>query len=69
MQDKVITVTGGANGIGAETSRRLATEGALIVIADINSDQGQAEAAGSVQLFTWDCLTWELPADQAALGG
>jgi 3-oxoacyl-[acyl-carrier protein] reductase len=48
MQDKVITVTGGANGIGAETSRRLATEGALIVIADINSDQGQAEAAGIV---------------------
>lgn len=48
MPDKVIIVTGGANGIGAETSRRLAAEGARIVIADIKSDQGQAEAAGIV---------------------
>ena len=48
MQGKVITVTGGANGIGAETGRQLATEGAHIVIAGINSDQGQAEAAGIV---------------------
>jgi len=45
MHGKVILVTGGASGIGAETSRRLASQGARIVIADINAAQGEAEAA------------------------
>lgn len=45
MSERVILITGGASGIGAETSRRLASAGARIVIADLNADQGQAMAA------------------------
>jgi len=45
MPTKVILVTGGASGIGAETSSRLAAEGSQIVIADLTPDAGQAQAA------------------------
>jgi NAD(P)-dependent dehydrogenase (short-subunit alcohol dehydrogenase family) len=40
-------VTGGASGIGAATARRLAAEGAEVVIADLN-ESGAAEVAGEV---------------------
>lgn len=36
MQDKVIVVPGGAGGIGAEVTARLLSEGARIVVADLN---------------------------------
>jgi 3-oxoacyl-[acyl-carrier protein] reductase len=45
MRDKVIVVAGGAGGIGAEVSRRLVSEGARVVIADLNAAQAQATAA------------------------
>jgi 3-oxoacyl-[acyl-carrier protein] reductase len=48
MQDKVIVVFGGAGGIGAETSARLASEGARVVIADLNESPAHAHAAGLV---------------------
>ena len=38
LQDKVIIITGGAQGIGRECSRAYAREGASVVIADINKD-------------------------------
>ncbi|BBH23449.1 short-chain dehydrogenase [Paenibacillus baekrokdamisoli] len=41
FSNKVAIVTGGASGIGAETVRLFAAEGAKVVIADF-SDQGQA---------------------------
>jgi len=44
-QDRVILVTGGASGIGAETSARLACAGAKIVIADLNAEPAKAKAA------------------------
>ena len=45
MQDKVIVVSGGAGGIGAEVSARLTSEGAQLVIADLNAAQAEAKAA------------------------
>ena len=39
MQGNVIVVSGGASGIGAEVSMRLASEGARVVIADLNAAQ------------------------------
>jgi NAD(P)-dependent dehydrogenase (short-subunit alcohol dehydrogenase family) len=38
-------VVGGASGLGAATARRLRTHGALVTIADVNAEQGQALAA------------------------
>ncbi len=40
-------VTGGASGIGAATVRRLAAEGAHVVVADLNAD-GARDVAGEV---------------------
>lgn len=42
---KVIVVFGGAGGIGAGTSARLAEAGARVIIADLNEAQAQAKAA------------------------
>jgi 3-oxoacyl-[acyl-carrier protein] reductase len=45
MKEKVIVVSGGANGIGAEISARLVAEGARVVISDLNGAQAEARAA------------------------
>ncbi|MCF8571516.1 SDR family oxidoreductase [Gordonia sp. HY002] len=42
---KTAIVTGAAGGIGEVYARRLATEGANVVVADLNDDAGQAVAA------------------------
>ncbi len=42
---KVAIVTGGGTGIGRATATRLAEEGAIVTIAEFNSDSGQAAAA------------------------
>lgn len=38
-------VTGGAKGIGAATARRLASEGATVIVADFDEESAQATAA------------------------
>lgn len=38
-------VTGGASGLGAATARRLAANGAAVVLADLNRDAGEALAS------------------------
>jgi NAD(P)-dependent dehydrogenase (short-subunit alcohol dehydrogenase family) len=48
MHDKVIVVFGGAGGIGAEVGARLASDGAQIVIADLDGVHAQARAAATV---------------------
>jgi NAD(P)-dependent dehydrogenase (short-subunit alcohol dehydrogenase family) len=42
--DHVFLVTGGASGLGAAVARMLATEGASVVIADLNASAGEAMA-------------------------
>jgi len=42
LADKVAIVTGGASGIGAETARVFAGQGAKVVVCDVNDDLGQA---------------------------
>lgn len=46
VMGKVAVVTGGASGLGLASARRLAAEGATVVMADINAQQGEAMAAG-----------------------
>ena len=41
VSNKVALVTGGANGIGAATCERLADEGAVVVVADIDIDSAR----------------------------
>jgi NAD(P)-dependent dehydrogenase (short-subunit alcohol dehydrogenase family) len=45
MRDKVIVVSGGAGGIGAEVCARLVSQGARLVIADLIAAEAQATAA------------------------
>ncbi|ONI89285.1 3-oxoacyl-ACP reductase [Actinosynnema sp. ALI-1.44] len=44
LQDRVAVVTGGGSGIGLASVRRLASEGAKVVVADIDADAGKATA-------------------------
>jgi NAD(P)-dependent dehydrogenase (short-subunit alcohol dehydrogenase family) len=48
---RTAVVTGGASGIGAATSRRLASEGATVVIADLDEEAGPKVAAELDGLF------------------
>ena len=43
--DKVVIVTGAASGIGLATAKRLGSEGARVVIADLNQEKAQAAVA------------------------
>ncbi|MEV8314511.1 SDR family NAD(P)-dependent oxidoreductase [Streptomyces sp. NPDC059900] len=42
--DRCVVVSGGAHGIGAATARRLASEGAGVVIADVDAEEGERTA-------------------------
>jgi NAD(P)-dependent dehydrogenase (short-subunit alcohol dehydrogenase family) len=45
FKDRVAVITGGAGGIGLASARRLAAEGATVVIVDLNEEAGKAWAA------------------------
>ncbi|HET8550549.1 MAG TPA: SDR family oxidoreductase, partial [Bryobacteraceae bacterium] len=58
--DRVVIVTGGASGIGLATAKRFASEGARLVIADLNGDKAaaaarEAEAAGAPAAWATVC--------------
>ncbi len=52
LRDKVVVITGSGGGIGAACARRFATEGAKVVVTDINSDgvQRVSDSIGTVGL-------------------
>jgi NAD(P)-dependent dehydrogenase (short-subunit alcohol dehydrogenase family) len=49
--DRVAVITGGAGGIGRATAERLASEGATVVVVDLDADAGKALAAELGGLF------------------
>lgn len=45
LDDKIVVITGGARGQGAEEGRLFATEGATVVLTDVLDDEGRRTAA------------------------
>ncbi len=45
LEERVAVITGGASGLGEATARRFASEGARVVIADVQRERGEAVAA------------------------
>ncbi len=46
ITEKTFLISGGASGLGAATARMLIQQGARVVIADHNTDAGEATTAG-----------------------
>lgn len=60
FQNKVVIITGGASGIGLAVAKRMASEGARIVLADLNRDalataEPQVKAAGAPEVWGSIC--------------
>jgi NAD(P)-dependent dehydrogenase (short-subunit alcohol dehydrogenase family) len=64
LQDKVALITGGASGIGEATARLFVSEGAKVVLVDLNEEKGKAlekelKALNSEALFIKTDITSE----------
>ncbi|HEX9958460.1 MAG TPA: SDR family NAD(P)-dependent oxidoreductase, partial [Fibrella sp.] len=60
FQDKVVIVTGGASGIGLAVAKRFASEGARLVLADMNQENldkavPEVKAAGAPEAWASVC--------------
>jgi NAD(P)-dependent dehydrogenase (short-subunit alcohol dehydrogenase family) len=68
LQDKVVFITGGARGIGAEVARRLRNKGAKLVLTDLDKAELATLAAelGEDRVLTAVADVRDLPAMQAA---
>ena len=69
LAGKVALITGGAGGIGLATARRLAGEGACIVLCDIDRDALSEAGAAMGASFGADCAAglWADVTDEAAV--
>ena len=74
LKGKTAVVTGGASGFGAGIARKFATEGAQVIVADLNLDGAQtiaAEIGGIAQLCNvsdWDSVSAMKDAALTAFG-
>ena len=65
FQDKSVIVTGAAGGIGSAIAARFASEGALVIVTDVNAEGAEASAAairdagGRARAFAADIVTAE----------
>lgn len=71
LNDRVAFITGAASGIGASTAQRFAREGARVVLADVQPDEGERiraeiEAAGGQARYV-DCDVSDASAVRAAV--
>jgi len=68
LQGKVVFITGGARGIGAEVARRLRNRGAKLVLTDLDASELAALAAelGEDRVLTAVADVRDLPAMEAA---
>ena len=55
VNGKVAIVTGAARGLGEADARLLATEGARVVMTDIDDERGQAVEHGDRRWFAGRC--------------
>ena len=71
LQGKVVLITGGARGIGAEVARRLRNKGAKLVLTDLDKaelDTMAAELGGDEHVLTMVADVRDLPAMEAVVG-
>jgi 2,3-dihydroxy-2,3-dihydro-p-cumate dehydrogenase len=66
LRDKVVIITGAARGIGRAAARRMASEGALLFLTDLTTDNLQAIQAETEQLTTVACFGGDLAEFAAA---
>lgn len=71
VRDKVVFITGGARGIGAETARQLVAGGAKVSLVGLEPDELAQRVAelGQANAAFFECDVTDLEATQAAVDG